>query len=260
MAIVKPGWAWPSRSETTLIGVPAATSSEAWVWRRSWNRIRGSPSRGDLAVEELGDRFGVDRVADGVGEDRVAGVGREPVASLALPPDVGGCVRCWGRGRCSVGWRRSWWGSRRRGRRRFDGCGRWRDGGWRAASRPNGARRARRGACRWSRRGEAPGGAEGESWRRGTGRAVHWSRSLGSAVTSSWVVVVGRRARRCGRRAGSGRRIAVPSGSRRGRRRRSWRRAGRRRRRRGRPGRCTGDRGVQLGALRAAGRRSTGAM
>jgi hypothetical protein len=47
VCIVKPGWAWPSRSETTLMGTPAATRSEAWVCRRSWNRIRGSP---DVAV------------------------------------------------------------------------------------------------------------------------------------------------------------------------------------------------------------------
>ena len=35
----------PSRSLTTLIGTPAATSSDAWVWRRSWNRMRDSSLR-----------------------------------------------------------------------------------------------------------------------------------------------------------------------------------------------------------------------
>jgi hypothetical protein len=44
VAIVKPGCAWPRRSDTTLIGVPIPTSSEAWVWRRSWKRMRGRPS------------------------------------------------------------------------------------------------------------------------------------------------------------------------------------------------------------------------
>ena len=43
--MVKAGWAWPSRSVTTLIGTPAAMRSEAWVWRRSWKRTRGSPDR-----------------------------------------------------------------------------------------------------------------------------------------------------------------------------------------------------------------------
>ena len=45
MCIVKAGWAWPRRSLTTLMGTPAATSSDAWVWRRSWKRMRGRPAR-----------------------------------------------------------------------------------------------------------------------------------------------------------------------------------------------------------------------
>jgi hypothetical protein len=45
VCIVKAGCACPSRSLTTLIGTPAATSNEACVWRRSWNRTRGNPAR-----------------------------------------------------------------------------------------------------------------------------------------------------------------------------------------------------------------------
>src|SRR5690606_10711256 len=38
---VKPGLAWPRRSDTTLTGIPARSRGVAWVWRRSWERRRG---------------------------------------------------------------------------------------------------------------------------------------------------------------------------------------------------------------------------
>jgi hypothetical protein len=34
---------WPRRSDITLGWMCAASPSVAWVWRRSWKRMRGSP-------------------------------------------------------------------------------------------------------------------------------------------------------------------------------------------------------------------------
>ncbi len=42
-SIVNATVAWPNRSETTLGCTQAASASVACIWRRSWNRIRGSP-------------------------------------------------------------------------------------------------------------------------------------------------------------------------------------------------------------------------
>ena len=42
-SIVNATVAWPNRSETTLGRTQAASASVACKWRRSWNRIRGSP-------------------------------------------------------------------------------------------------------------------------------------------------------------------------------------------------------------------------
>ncbi len=36
--------AWPSHSETTLVGTPAWSESVAAEWRMSWNRIEGRPA------------------------------------------------------------------------------------------------------------------------------------------------------------------------------------------------------------------------
>lgn len=44
-AIVKAGEAWPNRSDTTFTGCPCFNKSDAWVWRRSWNRMTGTPAR-----------------------------------------------------------------------------------------------------------------------------------------------------------------------------------------------------------------------
>jgi hypothetical protein len=67
--------AWPRRSLTTLTGTPSMISSEAWVWRRSWNRIRGELGHRPLeAVEELADRLGVHEPSGGVDEHPVVGV------------------------------------------------------------------------------------------------------------------------------------------------------------------------------------------
>lgn len=60
--MVKPGLAWPRRSDTTLIGVPAAMRSVVWVWRRSWN-LMGGVRCVALAVEQLAEAFGVQRLA-----------------------------------------------------------------------------------------------------------------------------------------------------------------------------------------------------
>ena len=36
--------AWPSRSLTIFGWMPACRARVAWVWRRSWNLMRGSPA------------------------------------------------------------------------------------------------------------------------------------------------------------------------------------------------------------------------
>ena len=85
MAIVKPGWAWPRRSddldgcaggdEQAGVGVAQVVEADAWY-----------VGAGQVPVEELADRFGVDRVAGGVGEDRIIKLDWVAVASLHPTP------------------------------------------------------------------------------------------------------------------------------------------------------------------------------
>ena len=194
--MVKPGWAWPSRSETTLIGVPAATSKLAWVWRRSWNRMRGMPVRARCRSKSWLIDSGCSGAPDGVGEDRVSGLDRVAVASLPSAPAFedrfGGRVEVDASSAGACLDRRP----RRIVRRRLVGCGRSRSDGCRVASHPSGVRRVHRGACRWWRRGAARGRAAGGQRSSGTG-GVGWRstfpvrivRAVGRAVR-------GRRARR----------------------------------------------------------------
>ena len=48
--------AWPSRSETTFTGVPAANSTEACVCLRSWTRITGKASTPNFRLASVSDR------------------------------------------------------------------------------------------------------------------------------------------------------------------------------------------------------------
>ena len=83
--MVKPGWAWPSRSDTTLIGVLDPASSDAWVWRRSWNRIGGRSMRASWRVKSWLIDSGCTARPWVLGEDRIVQPDRVPVALLAAP-------------------------------------------------------------------------------------------------------------------------------------------------------------------------------
>jgi hypothetical protein len=106
---VNPGWAWPSRSDTTLIATSLATSRDAWVWRRSWNRMRGRPSRATWRSNNWvidSGCTGVPRVLVKIASPKPTGW---PVVALLAPPafadlfGVGVEVDASAAG-CSLGW------------------------------------------------------------------------------------------------------------------------------------------------------------
>jgi hypothetical protein len=87
VCIVNAGCVWPRRSLTTLIGAPAATSSDAWVCRRSWKRMRGnSVWRTSRSKSWLID-CGFEEPAGAVAEHPVVRAAGQPFAlELASPP------------------------------------------------------------------------------------------------------------------------------------------------------------------------------
>ena len=68
---------------TTRGGTPCARSSDAHVWRRSWNRIRRTPARGDQHIKQARQVPRLDHRSD-PGRKRETGVGPPRATSQLL--------------------------------------------------------------------------------------------------------------------------------------------------------------------------------
>jgi hypothetical protein len=81
---VKPTDAWPRRSLTTLMLMPAISSWLACVWREAVQPDHRYTGLLDEPAERLADGVGLQRLAEVGGEDMVTGYGGHTEAEVAL--------------------------------------------------------------------------------------------------------------------------------------------------------------------------------